>query len=586
MRKSIKAYVAGFLTCLMIASTVAWAATGGGVMREVFFGVRVVLDGVEQGFAEDAQPFIMDGRTYLPARCIAEAFGIPIEWDGDTSTVYIGHRPMQGFLPGGPPLTATTREHLDVAVSGLPFSISPGVSNDTSSSLVIAQIFDTFLNLDYDTMEVLPGLAIAWDMPDAQTVNMELRRDVVFHDGQPLIASDVAFSLERASTMVGAMMFSYMIDSVTIHDDYNFTIHLWGPHAPILRNLTHPMMSIVPMGHFTNAWEENFENHPIGTGPFMFEELVIGDYLQLTRNMNYWGNLSQVETIRFHTIPDASSRIIAIKVGEVDIALAVAPADVATANTFDNVTLLRGPNLFIDYIGFNMQKEPFNNPLVAQAINYAIDVQEIIDIAFHGVGTPATSPLSSLAWGYADVEPFEFNPERARELLTLAGYPDGFETTIWWNIPNMQRADIADIVQRRLLDVGIDVTVEGLEWATVLEGTDWGDHDMFIMAWVALSGDADYGLFPTFHSFNFGAAGNRTHTANPELDRLLEAGREAIDPVERAAIYSEILQLLREHPSMVPIRQGENLVAVSNDLHGLTLDPIGNHRFAEVYFAD
>jgi len=393
MRKSIKAYVAGFLTCLMIISTVAWAATGGSVMREVSYGIRVVVDGVEQNFAEDMRPFISGGRTFLPVRGIAEALGIPVEWDGETSTVYIGYRPAQ----------LSARTDLVVAAVNMPVSLDPVISNDGASALVNGQIYCTLVILDYDTMEILPSLAIAWDMPDAQTVNMELRRDVMFHNGDPLTAHDVAFSLGRAANSAEAVHFAGMIDSVTVHDNYSFTIHLDIPFAPILRHLASPMMGIVSANDSIRLYER-----PIGTGPFMFfghsDDMVL-----LERNPYYWGSAPQVESLIFIIEGDPHLRLAMVEAGVADVAMAISPMDVSIAEASQFMELLRGPVPGVDYIGFNLAKEPWNNPLVTQAMNYLLDSQTFIDVVFDGVGRPAAFPMSDMPWGYAEITPFDQN---------------------------------------------------------------------------------------------------------------------------------------------------------------------------------
>jgi len=429
-------------------------------------------------------------------------------------------------------------------------------------------------------------------------VNMQLRDDVFFHDGSQLTARDVQFSFERALESWEAMPVLEAVDGVTVHDDFNFTIHLLYPFAPILRHLSHPVAGIVPMDYVSRVGNYRFAANPIGSGPFMFAEQT-SDELILTRNDNYWGELPQMESVVLMAGGYAEARARWVDSGLADIAINITPtasifqedqpvpSAIQIASESNNSILMRSPSAGIDYIGFNTSIAPFDNPLVRQAINYALGGGYLIEAAsLGGIGLPATLPLANNVWGHVDVAPFTADLDRARELLAEAGYPDGFSTSIWYNIPNWQRLAFAEAARARLALIGIYVEVEGLEWETYLDMTAAGEHDMFILGWPSVAGDPDYALFSLFHSAFWGAAGNRFFLDIPELDALLEAGRAELDPTRRAEIYAEILQILRDNPPTVPIRQGEHFAAVADNVRGLTLDPLGHHRFATVYFAD
>jgi peptide/nickel transport system substrate-binding protein len=163
-----------------------------------------------------------------------------------------------------------------------------------------------------------------------------------------------------------------------------------------------------------------------------------------------------------------------------------------------------------DYIWMNTRRPYLNNPLVRQAINYALDTEAIVNVVFMGLGVPHFNPVPPAAFGYATQPAFETNLDRARELLAEAGYPDGFHTTIWWNSPNVQRQQISEMLQFSLAQIGITVDIYTFDWATYLSEADMGNHDMMIIGWTTVTGDADYALFPLFHSSVRGAGGNRT----------------------------------------------------------------------------
>jgi len=479
---------------------------------------------------------------------------------------------------------ATGQDTITIVTTALAVSMDPIGRNDSASAQFNKQIFSHLVLLDYDTFEVLPALAINWDMPDARTVNMELRRDVTFHNGDRLTAHDVQFSLERAAVEPEVAAILGMMSHVTVHDDYNFTVHLEVDFAPILRHLAHTTAGIVPRDHFNAVGQEAFAESPIGSGPFMFDNLVLGDRAEIVRFPDYWGTPARVERIIFRIVPEASVRLAEVEVGTADVALSIAPADLATAEASPNVVLMRRQNLSTAYLGFNTRRPYLSNPLVRQAIAYALDWDVIVPTVFMGLGSPARGPMADIVWGFAEQPPFTTSLDRARELLAEAGYPDGFNTTIWWNIPNEQRSQISEMVQFTLSQIGITVEIEALEWGPYLDRTSAGEHDMFLLGWVSVTGDADYALHPLLHSSLYGPGGNRTFWSTPELDALLDEGRSEVDPDRRLEIYRRAQEIIRAEAPMLTFHQGETAVAVNPNLRGLTLNPADHHAYVTVWF--
>jgi peptide/nickel transport system substrate-binding protein len=486
----------------------------------------------------------------------------------------------------------TAQDVLTILSMSLPVNFVPWGANDSASSEMNKQIYSHLFVLDYNTFEVVPerSLAVEWDQPDASTTNIRIRDNVLFHDGTLLTAHDVAFSLMEGAASPHTEAFLGMISEVVAHDDFNLTVYTEMPFAPIIRHLAHTGSGIVPAALFQELGQDAFADSPVGSGPFRFVNFTLGDHLELAANQDYWGNVPVINTLFYRSIPEGSVRLMEVIAGNADVALAITPVDVSVAEAAAEVTLHRRMNLSANYIGFNVTSPHISNPLVRQAINYAIDTQEIVDVVFMGVGQPLHGPLADIAWGFVPLEPFTTNIDRARELLIEAGYnpnpgePGGFSTTIWWNIGNTQREQQAEIVQFELARLNIDVEIISMEWAAYLEGTENGEHDMFILGWVAVTGDADYGLFPTFHSSNFGAGGNRTFWSDPELDVLLERGRSETDPTTRMQIYAEAQQIVRDNAPWIFVNQGETLIATSANLQGFVINPAGHHAYAPVWF--
>jgi peptide/nickel transport system substrate-binding protein len=337
---------------------------------------------------------------------------------------------------------------------------------------------------------------------------------------------------------------------------------------------------IVPYG----MTDEELREHPIGTGPFMFESITPGERLELVRNDNYWGEMPLLETITIIQITDPSARVLALQAGDIDMALDIMPPDMAPIEADPNLVLNRRLSLSTDYIGFNNDKPPFDDARVRQAINYAFNTEAVVNAIWMGQGAVQHGPIPAQAFGAIDVEPFDFNVERARELMEEAGHADGFSASMWFNTGNQARSDAAEALQAALREINIDLTVEGVEWADYLDRTAAGEHDMFILGWVTVTGDADYGLFPLFHTENLGEGGNRTFFSDSRVDELLDQGRSETDPVAREAIYAEVQQIIRDEAAWVFLRNGENVIGHTTNLRGFRNHPAAHHSFFNIWF--
>ena len=203
---------------------------------------------------------------------------------------------------------------------------------------------------------------------------------------------------------------------------------------------------------------------------------------------------------------------------------------------------------------------------------------------YKGSATRANSLIGPKVFGHTDeAKAWEYNVEKAKKLLAEAGYPNGFKAKIWVN-ENQARRDIATILQAQLKEIGIDLTIETLEWGAYLDGTARGDHEMFILGWVTVTGDADYGLFPLLHSSCFGGAGNRSFYSNPKVDKLLMKARNSVNQEERKELYKEVQIIAQEEvPVYITAYKAQN-VALQKNIENFKLKPAGHHRLYGVKF--
>ncbi|MGV8145146.1 MAG: glutathione ABC transporter substrate-binding protein [Alkaliphilus sp.] len=462
--------------------------------------------------------------------------------------------------------------------------LDPHATNDQPSARVMKQIYETLVTQN-EQMELEPGLALSWEKVDELTYEFKLRQGVKFHNGEEFKASDVIFTLLRAieSPTISHIVGAIDPEAIEVIDDYTIRISTIKPFAPLLAHLAHGASNMLNEKAVTEGGEDYGQN-PVGTGPFKLYEWKSGDSIELVRFEGFHGTQPKIERIIMRNIPEGTNRAIELETGAIDIAFDIAPTDVNRVEENNDLQLHRDPNLSTAYIGFNAAKKPFDDVRVRQAINYAIDMDSIIEAVYLGIGEPAIGPLGANVWAsHRGLTPYGFDVEKAKELMKEAGLEDGFKTSIWTN-ENQQRMDIAEIVQNQLKAINIETEVKVLEWGSYLDGTAAGEHDMFILGWTTVTGDPDYGLYPLFHSEQYGSAGNRTFWSNPRSDELLTLGRTTADPDKRKEYYTEAQEIIRDEAPWVFTWNGENVSGSRNNVRGFVQHPAGHHKLFTVYF--
>ncbi len=470
-------------------------------------------------------------------------------------------------------------------------------SNDVVSSNIQANIYETLVKRN-DKNEIEAGLAEKWEQIDDMTWEFTLRDDVSFHDGEKFNADVVKANLDRIrdAEVASPRFFLFeMITDVQVVDEKTVRITTEFPFAPLLAHLSHNgggMMSPKTI----EADYEGMKNgkdpgaviseQPVGTGYFKFDSWDAGSQIKLVKNEEYWDTPALVDSITFKVVPESATRIADLETGHAHIADPVQPNEVKRVNDSGNAKVNQKPSSSLSYIGFNTEKEPFNDVKVRQAIAMLINKEEIIEGVYEGFGIPAVGPLSPGIFGFnKDVTVVEYDVEKAKELLKEAGYENGFKTSIWTN-DNQQRMDTAILVQQKLKAANIDVEVEVMEFGAYLEKSAAGEHDMYILGWSNPTGDADYGMYALFHSSQKGNPGNRSFYDNPEVDKLLDEGRREADPAKRFEFYNQVQEHLVEDAPMVFIHHQEYLTGISNKIDGFDIDTSGIYQLKNVHFVE
>ena len=274
-----------------------------------------------------------------------------------------------------------TKDTLIVAIPDSPSYMDPQVQASIATFRVTTQMFDRLVSLDND-MNLVPGLAESWDVIDETTTVFHLRKGVKFHNGEEMTSEDVKYSLERCIASSGVNYNYLIIDTITCDDDYTVTITTKEPFNALLPRLTLDAASIICKSADTSP--EEFNQHPVGAGPYKFVSWELGGDVVLEAFEDYYKGAPAVKRIIFRTIPEALNRCIALETGEADLAYDLTISDLESLEGNDKITTLTTPSNTVWYLGMNVQKAPLDNVKVRQAIAYAINPQDCIDIVFSG----------------------------------------------------------------------------------------------------------------------------------------------------------------------------------------------------------
>ncbi|MCL4424139.1 MAG: ABC transporter substrate-binding protein [Firmicutes bacterium] len=441
-------------------------------------------------------------------------------------------------------------------------TMDPAMHAETPTGNIQRNIFDSLIFRNKD-MKLEPGLALSWKALDDRHWEIVLRQGVKFHDGTPLTAKDVKFTLDRIinpDQKSPRRSNLEAIDKVEIVDDYKLTVTTKAPYPILPGRLADEL--IVPADYVKKVGDAEFAKNPIGTGPYKFIKWVKDDQVVLEANTNYWKGAPTIKTVIFRPIPETSTRIAELQTGAVDIIVNVPPDQVKTLESGTNTRVSTAPSSRVIFIGFVANKGgPLANAKVRQAINYAVDVDSIIKNILLGNGYRVASPLTKAHFGYdPDVKPYTFDPGKAKELLKEAGYPNGVELTM--DSPNgryLMDKEIAEAVVGQLAQVGIKVKLNVLEWGVYVKKIMAKElTGMYLLGWGNSTFDADGTLYPLLRT------GQRfSYYENPKLDKLLDEARSTIDEQKRLADYHEAVKIINQDAAWLFLHQQRDIYGAS-----------------------
>ena len=475
-------------------------------------------------------------------------------------------------------------------------SLDPGIVTDGESFKVTQNLFETLLNFGEEDTTIHPGLAKEWTVSDdGLTYTFQLQEGVKFHDGTDFNAEAVIKNVNRwkGGTEEEFYYFNSMfkaegedvIKDVTADGDYTVVFTLSRPQAPFLKNLAMSPFGIASPTAFEAAGE-SFGDNPVGTGPFKFVEWKRTETITIEKFTDYWqAGLPKLDKVIFRSIPDNSARLNALTSGEIDLADGINPSDGKTVEGNAELQLIERPSMNIGYLGLTNTRPPFDNKLVRQAVNYAIDKQAIVDAFFEGRAQVAANPMPPSISGYNDaISPYPYDPEKAKALLAEAGY-DGKEIELWaMPVPRPYMPDgakVAEVIQKNLEDVGIKSKIVTFEWATYLEKAKDGEADAFMLGWTGDNGDADNFIYTLLDKDNI-KSNNYAYYSNDEVHDLLIKAQSETDENVRNDLYKKAQEIIHDDAPWVPLAHSTPLLAAKAGVKGFVPHPTGSDKLDNV----
>ena len=455
---------------------------------------------------------------------------------------------------------AADKSDIVVAVDADVDTLHPTDFSTTVELGVLNQIYDTLLYYSPDgTKDPEPRIAESYEISDdGLDYTFHLRDDVTFHDGTPVTADDVVFSIElyKASEYQGSQI--SMLSSVEATDEHTVVCHLDAPYSPFLQGICSPM--IASKAYYESS-EDDFVNNPIGTGPYKFVSRAKGSNIKLEANEDYYRGAPEIKEVTFEVIPDSSTKAIALQTGEVNFA----EIDSATKPQLEAnpaITIAEVPTSAFSYIAMNTEKEPFNDVKVRQAINYAIDRDNLVAVCYDGEAEVNSNICAKERFGYSDDQfQYTYDPEKAKELLEEAGIETPYD--LGEILVAEKYSNLATVIQNDLKAVGLDVTISVKEFNSYISDLQNGSYGITALN-MTLEGDTQT-LEMAFTSDYIGIANNARYS-DEEMDKLFEQARTETDNDKRAEIFNEIFTKAQDEAIYAVMCNPMTLYAYNSDL--------------------
>ena len=503
---------------------------------------------------------------------------------------------------------------------GEPVSLDPAIITDSISGRITNQIYEGLTKYKGETTEVVPALAEKWSVSADGTVwTFTLRPNVKFHDGNPCDAAAIVWNFERwrfskhpqhENQIKAGQTFEYygaqfggfddksLITKVDAVNPTTLRITLKNPQGPFLANLA-MFTFVIVSPKAVEKWGVDFGKHPVGTGPYRFVDWKVGQEVTLEANPNYWDPTGKpkIPRVVVRNIKDNSQRLAALKAGEVQGFEGLNPDDVKVVRADPNLQILLRPTNTTGYVAFNFKVKELQDKRVRLAFAYAINKKAIVDALYGGTGMVATQFQPPPLWGYnKDLKDYEYNPQRARDLLKEAGFPNGLKEITWedgkrepltfWYLPVSRPyfpnpKEIAEAIAADFAKAGITVQLQTTDFSVYLDKRKNGQLPVYMLGWTGDNGDPDNFVCYFFCS---PGASREGFYANQQLAEILLQAQKLTDQAKRAEMYRQAEQMIHDDVVRLFIANNQPPLPFQKRVKGYVPNPTNTEYFNTVYF--
>ncbi|MGI8906580.1 MAG: ABC transporter substrate-binding protein [Candidatus Sumerlaeaceae bacterium] len=492
------------------------------------------------------------------------------------------------------------RKVLSYAIGNDLSNMDPALITDIESALVAQQVYEGLVKFKPDSVEVEPAIAEKWEMSeDGLKWTFHLRHNATFHDGSPVDADAVVFSVMRQTDsnhpfhVPGKMRYAnflygdrtstetQLVTDVSATDAHTVTFTLARPYTPFLKNMAMTPASIVCPAA-VRTYGKDFNTTMVGTGPFALRNYRRDEAVTIDKNPKYWGTPAKLDEVRIRILRDANVRMNSLRKGEIDVISGIEPTAIPMLREDPAIAVISEPSMNLGYISLNNQRSPFDNPKVRLALCYAIDRQYIVNTLFAGSSVAAKTVIPPGMLGHSSELPgFPYDPGKAKALLAEAGFPNGF--TVTFSSHDRPRIyypvgiKLAERIQQDLSKVGVTTKIDQMEFSTFLSKTKAKDYQMANSGWVSDNGDPDNFIYELA-----GREDNDSNYVNPEATKLMRDASMEKDENKRAEMYKRAEQMLAANPPFIILNHAKQTLAIRKRVTNFKMHPTGVTQLAGI----